>query len=64
MGELHPQSPQNELNLNHVLVILIFLNVNIHEQSSINRFWHDGIKVTFIKVKWKEYTRLLKDSLF
>lgn len=28
----------------------------------MDRFWHDSIKVTFIKVKWKESTRLWEGS--
>ena len=33
---------------------LNFLNVDAHEQSAEDRFWHYGTKVTFGKVKWKD----------
>ena len=36
--------------LSHALFMLNFLNVDVHEQSAVDRFWHDVSKVTFAKV--------------
>ena len=51
-GELYSQLPHNALN--HALFSLSFLNVDTHKQSAMNRFWHDGTRVTFAKTKWKD----------
>lgn len=51
MTELHPQSPHNTSN--QVLFILKFLNMDTSEQSTTDRFWHNGTRVAFTKAKLK-----------
>lgn len=48
-GGLYPQCPHNTLN--HALLILNFLNVDVHKQGAADRFWHGGTIVTFTKAK-------------
>lgn len=50
--ELYFQSPY--IVLNYAFFILNFLMVDVHEQSVMSRFWHDGTQVIFLQVKWKE----------
>ena len=51
-GELYPQTPH--IALNHALFMLNFLNTVVHEWSAVDRLWHNSIKTTFAKARWKD----------
>lgn len=40
--------------LNYALFTLNFLNTDVHEQSAVDRLWHNSTKTTFAKAKWKD----------
>ena len=41
--------PHNDLI--QALFALNFLKMDVHEKSAVDRFWHDGTKVTFAKAR-------------
>ena len=51
-GELYSQMPHNDLI--QALFALNFLKMDVHEKSAVDRFWHDGTKVTFSKARWRD----------